>query len=718
MSSFETTTFAQLKHPFVWTAEEDRDAVLANVNEPIWHRFIEEAERHFAEKGSLAPAGFPVFCHRGDLDEVMAACVLATVRNDPKLWHWIGDWLREALAYYRLKAAQWAENRYAVMRGERPEGCPGNTRQFFDGFTDGGPYWVEGGLMSVMFHLLDQLEAYAPNELNGMEKLGLLAAIGNYADRFAFHEERLKYNNRGMWANAAVLLSSVAKLDTRSGALLRMQAARRNEEFRTTFLDDGFHVEGAPDYHLMAVDSLLAYLLTASNLDNPGDVYAGRSAEGGLDAYPDFVELVRAYLKTVIPGPVLWNQPRGCSVSTPVTVRPALVQAWRLSQDPELGWLLKERMGEVDPSGLKTPLTVTNTALLGLGHYQPLINFWLFRPVDECHPPKAIYHNMPGYGTVFSRSSWGEDASCVSVRYGYEGTGKGHRDHAHIAVSASGEHLLKDPFPRFGPKGLDTAMYHNTVVIDNNEPSAVVGRVLSETQMDQGSAVLIENDGGSEPDRLFLGDPCEETNYWFTNRPQPAGFQFLRAVIHLHAGCVVMVDQVRSEAEKHMDWFFHSDLPSEGYDPTASERTESYQCRQRYVVAAGAKIEMSFRGDACDLDVGEAQCFAMTNSPLQPKLSCLCADAPLKFERGHHTHMKKASLGGGTYEGESDYYVRARASAPQARVCWALTWGKEEPAIDARETEEGYTLDIQIHDVRWLARIDFNTKQVSLEAVH
>jgi len=714
MNSIESSLFSQLKHPFVWTTPEDRSAVLANVNEPIWHRFIEEAERHFDQIGGLPLAKFPVFCHSGDLDEVMAVCVLATVRDDAKLWHWIGDWMRGALAYYQLQAPQWLENRYAIMRGERPEGGQDNSRQFFEGFTKGIHYWVEAGLTSVLFHLLDQLEAYAPTELTELEKLGVLEAIGDYADRFAFHEERLKYNNRGMWANAAVMLSGVARLDARSGDLLRYQAARRNEEFRSTFLDDGFHIEGAPDYHLMSCDAMLAYLLTASNLQSDIDVYAGKSGTGAFEKYPSYLETVRAYLKTVVPGPTLWNHTRGCSVSSAVTIRPAIVNAWRLSQDEEIGWLLGARMGAVDKRANQTPLAVTNAALLGLGHYQPLLNFWLFRPVTECAAPKTIYNNMEGYGTVFSRSSWEGDASCVSARYGYEGTGKGHRDHAHVALSVAGVHILKDPFPRFGPEGLNTSMYHNTVTLDNKEPLPVVGRILTELNETGCDAILIDNSGGCEPDRIFLGDPCEETNYWFTNHPQAPGFSFLRAVIHVHAGCVILVDEVAGNETQHIDWFFHSDLSSEGYDPEAAVRQERYQARQRIVVVPAPIIDMSFRGQGMDCSAGELQRFQLQDPELKPSLSCLHPDVAIHFERGHHVHVMEASLGGGTYVGEQDFYIRARAKADQARVCWATTWGNSAPQIEAKPTAAGYDLTVTAGGDTWSVTIDFTQKQIQL----
>ncbi|WPJ95618.1 heparinase II/III family protein [Coraliomargarita algicola] len=727
MTSFESTRFNELKHPFVWTTAEERSAVLANVNEPIWHRFIEEAEKHFEQIGGLPLAKFPVFCHRGDLDEVMAVCVLATVRDDAKLWHWIGDWLRGALSYYRLKLPQWRENRYAIMRGEQPQDRPegggqpkfsggGNPRQFFEGFTEGITYWVEAGLTSVLFHLLDQLEAYAPNELNAGEKLQLLEAIGDYADRFAFHEERMKYNNRGMWANAAIMLAGLARLDRRTGDLLALQAARRHEEYRSTFLDDGFHIEGAPDYHLMSCDGMLAYLLTAANLAPDTDVYAGNAGSGAFERYPSFHETVRAYLHTVVPGPTLWNHSRGCSISSAVTIRPAVVNAWRLSQDEEIGWLLGARMGEVDTNSNKTPLKVTNTALLGLGHYQPLLNFWLFRPVPDCAAPKTKYHNMDGYGTVFSRSHWGRDASCVSVRYGYEGTGKGHRDHAHVALSVAGVNVLKDPFPRYGPAGLNTAMYHNTVVIDNQEPSAVVGSVLSEQHEAGGDALLIDNVGGGEPDRIFLGDPCEETNYWFTNHPEIPESGFLRAVIHIHDSCVILVDEVRAEGAQHIDWFFHSDLSTVGYERDAEERQDSYQARQRMVVVPAGTVDMSFRGTEQNCGAGDVQRFEFEAPSLDASFSQIHSDAEFSFARGHHVHVENASLGSGLYSGEQDFYIRARAQVDQARVCWASCWGAAMPQIEAQPTAEGYQLTVKEESVEWHVSVDFTNKQVVLSS--
>lgn len=716
MTTSPLKTFDALPHPFVWTTPADRADVLANANDPLWHRFLEEAEAHFAARGGLPRAKFPVFCHDGDLDEVMAVCVLAAVRDEPRLWHWVGDWLRGALAYYREAVPRWRENRYRIMRGEQPEGYAGNPRQFFEGFTKGVAYWVEAGLTSVLAHLLDQLEAYAPLELTPAEKSGLLEVIGDYADRYAFHEERLKYNNRGMWANAAIQLAAIARTDERSARLLSYQAERRNGEFRSTFLDDGFHIEGAPDYHLMAADGLLAYLLTNAHLNPGADVFGGGVGEGPFETYPSFTDIVRAYLKTVIPGPVPMNHPRGCSVATPVTVRPALVQAWRLSRDPELGWLLKTRMGEVGQKPNPTPLKVTNAALLGLGHYQPLLNFWLYRPVDEFRPPRASYHNLPGYGSLFSRSGWGAAASCVTARYGYEGTGKGHRDHGHVTLDVGGVKLLKDPFPRFGPHGLDTAMFHNTVVLGEKEPAPVVGMVQDEVHANQLDAVLIVNRGGHQPDRFFLGDPAEETHYWFNNEPVEPDFRFQRAVIHCHGHGLILVDNVAGAGSRCIDWFFHTDVPWADFDESTAAHTTTYQAWPRYRVISVKPVDMVFRGGSLTAEAGQWQTFGLANAGgLLARLQGLSLDGSLAFDFGRHIHAEAQNIGGGGYGGETDYYLRSRCQSGAARAVWVLSWGETPLAVGVEPSGQDVVLTIRDGATTRRISVGFEAGKLSLD---
>ncbi|GEM_PF-2153623 len=682
-----SSLFSRQLHPFVWTTPADRADVLANVNDPIWHRFLEEAEQHFATRGELRPATFPVFCHSGDLDEVMAVSVLAYVRDERRYWRWIADWLRGLLAYYHQAEPLWRENRARIMRGEPTTLAAAipNPRQYFEGFTEMGRYWVEAGLSSAVLHLLDLLEAYAPTELNDAEKAGLLEVIGNFADRYAFHEEAFKYNNRGMWANAGVLLAGVARANPKTGALLRLQSARRNEEFRSTFLDDGFHVEGAPDYHLMAADGLLAYLLTASHLEPSQDLFAGADGAGPFQRYPSFVGIVRAYLRTVLPGPVLMNNPRGCSVSSPVTVRPALVQAWRLTRDPEIGWFLRQRMGEVFDA-YQTPLQVTKTALLGLGHYQPLLNFWLHRPVDEVRPPTRRCDVFPEHGGVFSRSGWGPEASCVTARYGYEGTGKGHRDHAHVSVIAGGVGILKDPFPRFGPDGLESSVFHNTVTLDNAEPAAVIGSLQGSASKPGLDAFLVSNSGGALPDRIFLHDPREETHYWFTNDPEPADFGFQRALLHLHDRCVVMVDRVVADRPRRIDWFFHSALCPQNYDASDAGRSDAYQLRRRNVATPPAVLTLMLRGPVRRVAREACLVIPLGNGAPGAALRLISLETPLDIETGHSA---EGTGNVGAFKGEIDYFVRARTEAREAFAVWVVTWGDTPSDVMAERDDRG-----------------------------
>ncbi len=681
--------FHQLKHPFVWTTPADRAEVLANVNEPLWHRFLEEAELHFTNVGELRHAKFPVFCHDGDLDEVMAVSVLAYVRDDRRYWRWVADWLRSLLAYYREVEPRWRENRSRILRGEQPtpfsKDNP-NPRQFFEGFTRGGMYWVEAGLTSVVLHLVDLLEAYAPDELSVAEKAGVLEAVGSYADRYAFHEEAFKYNNRGMWSNAGVLLAAIAHANPQTGQLLRFQAARRNDEFRSTFLDDGFHVEGAADYHLMAADGLLSYTLTASHLGETSDLFAGKSGTELFQCYPPFADIARAYLRTVIPGPVLWNHSRGCSMFKPMMIRPALFWAWKLTHDPEIGWFLRQQM-ETDVSSDPTPLPVTRSALLGLGEYQPLWNFWLYRPVDSIHPPVRACDVLPDHGGLFSRSGWEDAASCVTARFGYEGTGKGHRDHAHVTLTVGGVHVLKDPFPRVGPPGLESSPFHNTVTLDNAEPASVIGSLQSSLPAKGMDAFLISNSGGLLPHRIFLHDPRDETHYWFTNAPETANFNFQRAILHLHHRCVILVDRIVADSTRRIDWFFHSDLSPVGYDPFAIPRFDNYQLRQRNVATPASILKVALRGEIRTVrreDWGE---MLMEGMPLHASIRMMSPDASLQIEQGHWDQAEKRTSDGISLQGEVDYFLRIRTEASVVHAVWVVAWGGEAPVVRVSKEE-------------------------------
>jgi hypothetical protein len=707
----DMSLFLQQAHPFVWTTPSERGAVLANVNEPVWHHFLEEAENDFSAKKELSPPRFPVFCHDGDLDEVMAVAVLAFVRSDARLWNWVADWLRGALAFYREALPVWRENDRRILRGEPPPGG-GNPRQFFNAFTrggahfsEGGPYWVEAGLMSVFLHLLDLLEAHAPDALTAGEKDTLLEGVADYALRYAFHEEAFKYNNRGMWANAGILLSAIAHRDPRAGALLRFQAARRHEEFRATFLDDGFHAEGAPDYHLMAADALLAYSLTASHLDSRADIFAGKTGGGFFEKYPSFVEIVRAYLRTVEPGKPLMNHPRGCSVYTPVTVRPALVQAWRLSGDPEIGWFLGERMAE-EVRGYASPLRVTNAALLGLGQYQPLINFWLFRPVENARPPRRVRDVLPDFGGIFSRSGWHPQADCVTLRYGYEGTGKGHRDHAHVTATVGGARILKDPFPRFGPAALDSSPFHNTVTLDECEPGAVIGSLQAEASAEGREAFLIVNRGGTQPDRIFLHDPREETNYWFTNHPETPDFAFQRAILHLKDRGLVMVDRISAERPRVIDWFFHSDFPPSDFDPAAEPRFVEYQLRQRNVVTAARTLRVPLRGSTIQIPSGGWHEVGLGTARLRLHVP----GSDWQIDQGRWTQHDEGSAGGQSFAGEVDHFLRVRTKAQEALGVWVVSWPDVE--LPCEFTRSNGICTVKFSDGEW--RVDFEAGSLSL----
>lgn len=704
VSNFVNTTprFFQISHPFVWTTPAEKGDVLDNVNDPIWGRFLEEAEKHFEEKGGLAPAKFPVFCHDGDLDEVMAAAVLAYARADKKIWEEIAGWLRSALAYSEKMLPIWRENRVRIFCGEIPEG--GSAGQFFEGFTKGRHYWVEAGLMSVFLHLLDLLEAEAPQALRQEEKLGICAALADFADRFAFHEEALKYSNRGMWANAGLMIAGLAHANPDTARLLLHRAAGRNEEYRSTFFDDGMHGEGAPDYHLMSVDGLLCYALTASHVWPDRDFFAStKTGESPFAGYPAIFDLVRAYLRTVIPGKIPWNNPRGCSVSIPVPLRPSLVYAYGQTRDPEIGWFIRQRAADVQED-LPTPLRVTRAALLGLGHYQPLMNFWLYRPISDARPPRRNLHILPGHGAIFSRSGWDAQASFVTARFGYEGTGKGHRDHAHVAVSIGGREILSDPFPRFGPRDLDTSLFHNTVTPNNTEPLPVIGVVKSQLSMDGADAFLIANSGGELPRRIYLHDPRDETRYWFTNEPVAPSFDFHRAVLHVHGSFVVIVDRVDLKSSSgHSDWFFHTPLLPDRYKADASARTEEYHLQQRNVVSPARVTELTLRGAGETCRPGEWLEVTLGN---EAGLSLMPLNAPLRLEYGHHAARIPQSTQTNVESDVVDYFLRCRIESSVATAVWLLHWEKPKPSVRITSVGDQVTVDLG----RLSLEVDFDGK--------
>jgi len=269
-SLFETKA-----HPFVWFAPAEREAILANARHPVWGRFLGEVEAHFARRGELTRPVFPVFCHDGDLDEVMALSILAFVQGEKRHWQWIGEWLGEMAAYARTAMPLWREHRNLVLQGDWKQ--KSNPRQYFEGFTRGGLYWVEGGLMSSVLHLLDLLESEAPWALGEEDKTTLLAALSDFADRYAFNEEGIKYSNRGVWANAGLLISAITCRDSLRAKVLLLQCQRRNEELRSTFFDDGLHAEGSPDYHMMAADGVLCYTALAASALEDAEAFAGGS---------------------------------------------------------------------------------------------------------------------------------------------------------------------------------------------------------------------------------------------------------------------------------------------------------------------------------------------------------------------------------------------------------------------------------------------------------
>ncbi|SDT92967.1 Heparinase II/III-like protein [Verrucomicrobium sp. GAS474] len=675
--------FSQMRHPFVSTTPGQRPEVLRNVDDPLWNRFLGEAERHFAEVGGLRPPVFPMLCHDGDLDEVMATVVLAYVREDRALWHRVGDWLRALLAHYRTVAPQWKANLEMIPRGIKPPTAnQDNLAQFFDSFTRGCNYFTEGGLMIAFLHLYDMLEAHAPDELAAAEKALLEDLLADYAVRYAFNEEALKYSNRGLWANNGVLASALATRDPERAKLLLEQSWRRYREYRSTFFDDGSQHEGSMGYQVMSVEGIFYYALTASQVFPDRDLYGATEPDEQASlylGYPGYVDLARAYYRTAIPGPYERNIPRGSSESVPLDLSSCFLHAYALSGDPELGWFIRRRAGEVNRRCL-TPMKVTPAMVLGLGLYEPLKSFWVYRPVTEAKVPRRRLDVMADYGAVFSRSGWDAAASCVTARFGYAGTGKGHNDHGHVTLSVAGVDVLVDPFPRIGPKGHDSSLFHNTVALDNAEADPVVGTLHARNEAEGADAFLVFNSGGVLPKRIFLHDPREDANRWFLNQPVTPGHLHRRAVVHAYGHALVLADLVErpasSSAHPRIDWFFHSALAPADYVEGAPLDREAYAVRRKNIVDPGAPLEVATQGKRT-APVGAWTRIEWSKGAARAVLHLQPLDAPLELSFGHHRIAGTPGWDQTLKDGEENWFLRARQAGPalRGRVVWAWSWG-------------------------------------------
>ena len=704
--------FARLPHPFAWTVEAERKKVLENVEEPIWNRFLEEAEAHFDIQGGLPPPRFPIFCHNGDLDEVMSLAVLAYARPQSRYWSWIADWLRGMISYYRHSHPIWREHVNLILQGKAVPGAPqSNPRQFFDSYNQFGAYWVEGGIVSCVLHLHDLLESEAPEALSTEEKNILEEALASFAERYAFHEEAFKYSNRGLWANAGILISGITHADPEASRLLLHQAGQRYQQLRSTYFDDGMHGEGAADYHSMATDGLICYAITASRIHPETDPWSATAPQPDNPylGYPAIESLVKAYATTVVPGEVLRRNPRGCSVYEPVPCGPALVAAAARSRDPELEWLLRSIQDSRVP-GLLTPMRVTPAALLGLNQYMPLINFWLYRPIGTGRAPGPGLRVLKDHGAAYSRSGSEPDASFVWARFGYEGTGKGHRDGGHVAVVGDGRDILSDPFPRFGPPGLGTAPFHNVVVADRREPPATIGVLSSQIGQPGLDAFLLKNTGGSLPKRSYLHDPREESNYYFTKKPVTnPPFLFSRAVVHLHRRAVLFVDGVEGNGEQPgeslYDWFFHTPLLPEIFDSSATPEVEHYASTPADRLDAGKSVEIPVQGRPVSVRRGEWASFRLEGkSPALLRMIGL--DADFSSQAGHHFFTEAREQNRLQAVVAEDYFLRFRTSARKARALWLFSWGETSPQIELEAASRNGSIALTL-DRRWKIQVNF-----------
>ncbi len=565
------TLFDKLPHPFVASLASERDVILANAARPEWRLFLEEAARFFANR-EPSPPQFPAFPDDGGYDEVMAASVLAYVTKERKYQKFVAQWLRGLIEYFGKMRDIWENNLQSITHGLPPKVDPpysGNPRQFFQGFT-GNYYFTEGGLMFCVLHLLDMLEAHAPELLCESEKAQVQAALAHFAQRYAFHEEAVKYSNRGMWSNLGLLVAALCHEDEQAAAVLLQQARQRYHELRSTFLDDGSFAEGSWGYHLYATDAIICYNLLVEHAfgqsllagcpPSANDVYAG---------YPSMQKVLRAHTESVIAGETAWENPRGSGslhCHLPVPLHPSLLYAYKINRDPHTGWIIERLRGQCRHTHVSS-LRVTPLAILDLGSHTPLLNFWLDRPIDNAAALPAGMMCFPDFGGIISRGDAVRQArSTTWCHYGFLGTGKGHRDMLHVALSINGSEILADPFPRTGPPGYNSAMMHNTVVMDRADPPVTVGRLLTSLTNKQADAWLMENTGGRQPQRAFMHDPRAESRYWFDVDPvDRAGFKHQRAIIHFWDKALVIVDGVvADDGRSHrFDTTFHTLSPAD-----------------------------------------------------------------------------------------------------------------------------------------------------------
>ncbi|WP_185693407.1 heparinase II/III family protein [Puniceicoccus vermicola] len=710
--------FSRLPHPFVSSTASQRDEILENVNDPLWQRFLLEAESHFQKAGSIGqPKAGQLFCHDGKLDEVMAMAVLAYVRDDTGYWHQVGDWLRSLLKIYESLKDEW-EIRYRQLTiGRIPESAMSNPRQFIDTFTPA--YWLEGGFMIMVLDLYDMLEAYKPNELTNDEKHHLEELLISFASRYIYHEESNKFSNRGLWANNGILAAALVHPNPKTADILLEQSWERYQIFRSTFFDDCLHGEGSTSYHVMSVEGVFYYALTASTVFKDRDCYEGRKPENPELQnlrYPDYVSIARAYYQTAIPGPTPMSSPRGAAFFKPVSINPAFLHAYSMSKCPELGWMIRQRASSIN-SKMPTPLKVSNYDILGLGLYEPLKSFWVYRPIEEVRPPRRRFHVFPDHGEVFSRSSWKPDATCVTARFGYEGSGKGHRDHGHVTLYHSGLKVLADPFPEGEIDGHDSSLFHNTVTLDNMEPRAVIGSISTPQSLFDADSFMILNRGGFIPPRNYLHDLREDANSWFCNQPHEPNHEYKRAVLHIHDQAVLIFDSVSRETSEtqspHIDWFFHSEFSPTLGTPDSVVQTEIYRLQKKKIIDSEQNLQRKFKISEKPVERGTSKEIQWKNSHHQATLRIYPQSRALQLSTSHDSLERKEW---GKVRTEAYSSLRARQNGLNGSVLWV--WDVTTPLIDvSTNTLEDGKFEVSIKrksgsNLSWV--VDFTENQTTL----
>lgn len=684
--------FSKMRHPCVLSLPTERETILANASDPLWKQFIQEAQAHFDSGQDVPVPQFPLFCHNGDLDAIMATSVLAYVTGEQRYYQSIATWLRGVITYFFEKRPEWEAHLNMLTAGKLASDIDpkqqGNPRQFFEGFGLPGLYWVEGGVSICILHLYDLIEAYAPDLLTESEKLNIENALTHFATRFAFHEEALKYNNRAAWANVAVLIAGLTHQHPHGATVLLERARRRNQELRATFFDDGSYIEGSHAYHYLAADALALFALLHNHAFPNKNVFESFSGTDLQDRYPSIEKIMEAHTSVAIPGDPPKEHPRGVGAHfshLPLLIRASMLLAYNQHQNPQIGWLISRSRGTIKPPS-QSPMKLTNHTILSLGNYVPLETFWLERLPYQVQLPQASLTVLPEFGGFYSRSG-GEDSanSFVWAHYGFHGTGKGQRDCCHVGLSVGGHELVADPFPREGPPCRDSSFCHNTITAGRKETPITIGKLLVHKSQPDLDTCLMINHGGLPPQRLYLEDPREESTYVFDITPTNAPpYTLRRAVIHWHRQALILLDDIAlsDNSSSPLDWFFYTNGKPEDYDPSAPACQEDYTYRSIIRGTAEKTFPISCSKHEVTLKQNQSHTIHYGKMTDRLTLTAFSLTGSVLFNHGHMHHNGYRSADGRLIEERNAWFTRIRSQERSSRMLWIWTWNTYKPEME------------------------------------